>query len=224
MLFSSWHQFFFLMILLYSCAVFLLWLSRYVPVGFSLMLLKVRPWHLNLSIFLLLNLQNGITLCSGVGDNPDLTSGGTEAARGGESAPLTLEQLQTLHEGKLEDLGKAEDYCKIKERQLHGLASYRYGVLRDSLKCDMDSPRYPEYQANLAFCDSKDPQLMVETAEARKQVSTLKKECSELTSQINVQKSLLELEDSVIRRNGLQNTPRKSILPYSPNKTLSKKH
>jgi hypothetical protein len=72
------------MILLYSCAVFLLWLSRYVPVGFSLMLLKVRPWHLNLSIFLLLNLQNGITLCSGVGDNPDLTSGETEAARGGE--------------------------------------------------------------------------------------------------------------------------------------------
>jgi hypothetical protein len=92
------------------------------------------------------------------------------------------------------------------------------------LKCDIDSPHYTEYQSKLAFCDSNDPELLKETVEARKQVSTLKKDCSELASQINVQKSLLELEESVIRRNGLQNTPRESILPYSPSKTLSKKH
>jgi hypothetical protein len=45
----------------------------------------------------------------------DVASGG--GASGGESAPLTLEQLQSLHEGKLEELRKDEDYCKTKERQ-----------------------------------------------------------------------------------------------------------
>lgn len=189
---------------------------------FYFILSNIPQWVFSFSIYFITSLLiSGSVHCSGVGENPDLVSGAAAGAT--ESAPLSLEQLKELHEGKLEQFLKAQDACEVKERQLHGLASYRYGVLIDSFKCREDIARYKQCVSDMDFCDARNPRLLAETVEARKLVSTLKKECSDLAGQIQVHQSLLELEESVVRRHGLGNTSRESLLPYSPNKTLSKK-